>query len=98
MSARNPLPRFAWHAPFPRPTGPRPEAFPVEAEGRSAGPLFQGMRYDPAQAGLFAFAYRAFDPTVNPWTNHEPLAYVDGLNLYTFRAANPINAVNPLGA
>jgi RHS repeat-associated protein len=61
------------------------------------GPLFQGMRYDPEQASLFAFAYRAFNPTVNPWSNHEPLAYVDGMNLYTAPVVNPIHAVNPLG-
>ena len=31
------------------------------------------------------------------WIAHEPLAYVDGQNLYEALPDNPINAVNPLG-
>jgi hypothetical protein len=31
------------------------------------------------------------------WFDQKPLAYVEGMNAYVFQAANPINAVNPLG-
>ena len=36
-------------------------------------------------------------PPLDMASDHEPLANVEGLNLYTALDNNPINAVNPLG-
>ena len=80
----------------PAPVSTEGEQPPADVGDIGEGPLFQGMRYDPAQASLF-HPPRAFNSTIRPWANHEPLAYVDGMNWYTVEAANPINAVNPLG-
>jgi hypothetical protein len=89
-----PLPGPYTYRAFGPPAEPLPEADASYASGE--GPLFQGMHYDPAQSSLF-HPPLAFAPTLHPWANHDPVAYVDGMNWYTVEAANPIHVVYPLG-
>jgi RHS repeat-associated protein len=61
-----------------------------------AGQLFQGAVYDTA-AGLHDCRNRTYSPTLAAWVPHDPLGYVDGLNVYTVPSDNPTCAVDPLG-
>jgi RHS repeat-associated protein len=90
--------RFNWRMhprPTPRPDEPMPHDAVDCAEYLAWNMTFQGARHDPSKP-LFEPG-RAFDPTVAPWADHDPLAYVDGMNHYIVEGDNPINAVNPLG-
>ena len=70
------------------------------ANGGDANPMwdckFQGMRLDPNDH-MFYERQRSYSPTVKPWANHEPMGYVDGLNVYAAPVDDPVNPVNPLG-
>jgi RHS repeat-associated protein len=79
-----------------RAEGEQPTADAGEEIAEGFDQLFQGMRFDPKDS-FFHERPRAFSPTLKDWANHEPLAYVEGLNLYTALPDNPIHAVNPLG-
>jgi RHS repeat-associated protein len=91
-------PRFNWRM-HPRPTpGPEQQVLPDAgdwSEYLAWNITFQGVRHDSSKP-LFE-RQRTFDPMVAPWANHDPVAYVDGMNHYIVEGDNPINAVNPLG-
>ncbi len=67
---------------------------PAADAGEDFTQLFQGAAFDPS---LYDFAPRAFDPTVQLWADHEPLAYVEGQNLYAAFDDESGSPVNPLG-
>ncbi len=65
-----------------------------EETGTGFHQLFQGGRVDSA-AGLYDFRTRDFSPTLRRWVQNEPLAYVDGLNVYDVPPDHPIVRVDP---
>jgi RHS repeat-associated protein len=70
--------------------------FDDDAGDDVAGPLFQGMRHDPAIDAMH-FQQRDHSPTLKAWASQEPCGYVDGLNVYSAPVDEPINPINPLG-
>jgi RHS repeat-associated protein len=62
---------------------------PDDFGNETTGPMFQGLRHDPEQSWFMAHG-RSFHPKAQPWINQEPLAYVDGMNVYTAFGCNPI--------
>jgi RHS repeat-associated protein len=43
-----------------------------------------------ADAGLYLYAYRVYDPQAGRWTQRDPIDYQDSLNLYQFCGNNPL--------
>ena len=64
--------------------------------GTGFNQLFQGMAFDPA-ASLYDFRNRACSPALAAWAPHDPLGYVDGLNVYNVPPDHPLIRVDPLG-
>ncbi len=58
--------------------------------------FFKGKRYIP-EVGLYYFRARFYSPGLNRFITRDPSGYNDGLNLYTYARANPINFMDPLG-
>jgi RHS repeat-associated protein len=50
-----------------------------------------------ADAVLYLYAYRVYDPVAGRWTQRDPIDYQDSLNLYCFSGNNPENATDPDG-
>jgi len=50
-----------------------------------------------SDAGLYLYAYRAYDPIAGRWTQRDPIDYQDSINLYQFCGNNPVNNVDVLG-
>jgi RHS repeat-associated protein len=67
-----------------------------EAGGVGCNHLFQGMAFDSA-AGLYDFRNRAYSPALAAWSPHDPIGYVDGLNVYNVPPDDPLIRVDPLG-
>lgn len=65
----------------------------------TGGPGFQGLFRD-AESGLIYDRARYTNPSLGTFLAPEPsggTTYVDGIDLYVNRAANPINLLDPLG-
>ncbi|HRK29479.1 MAG TPA: RHS repeat-associated core domain-containing protein, partial [Tepidisphaeraceae bacterium] len=56
----------------------------------------QGLKHD-AETGLIYNRARYLHNTLGRFTSHDPLDYVDGLNLVAYVNANPSNSRDPLG-
>ncbi len=50
-----------------------------------------------ANSGSIYFGRRFYDPTLQRFINQDPIQELGGVNLYTFVANTPVNAVDPLG-
>jgi RHS repeat-associated protein len=51
-----------------------------------------------SHSGLVRFGARDYDPVIGRWTAKDPIGFAGGLtNLYSYVAADPINALDPLG-
>ena len=57
---------------------------------------FAGGLYD-VDTGLVRFGYRDYDPRVGRWTTKDPIGLASEVNLYSYLAGDPINAIDPLG-
>jgi RHS repeat-associated protein len=57
---------------------------------------FTGHYYH-APSNLHLAAYRAYGSTIGRWISRDPIAEVDGLNIYGYVQNNPINDFDPLG-
>ncbi len=69
----------------------------VRARSIYANPLrWTGQRSDDG-VSLYQFLYRTFSSTLGRWLQHDPLRYVDGVNLYEYVAGNPLLFTDPLG-
>ena len=58
--------------------------------------LFTGRRFDP-DTGLYYFRNRYYSASVGRFISHDPLDYVDGMNIYAYVNGNVVNMVDPLG-
>ncbi len=58
--------------------------------------LFTGREYD-AEAGLYYYRARTYDPNTGRFMQHDPAAYVDGLSLYQYAASSPSTWIDSLG-
>jgi RHS repeat-associated protein len=47
-----------------------------------------------ADAVLYLYAYRVYDPVAGRWTQRDPIDYEDSLNLYQFCGNNPVNGLD----
>ncbi len=62
--------------------------------------LFTGRRVDILDNSSLEIQYnrnRYYDQYTGRWLTHDPLGYVEGLNLYEYVATNPIMRKDPLG-
>jgi len=50
-----------------------------------------------ADAQLYLYAYRAYDPVAGRWTQRDPIDHQDSLNLYQFCGNNPAITTDALG-
>jgi RHS repeat-associated protein len=50
-----------------------------------------------APSGLSLYTFRAYDPTLQRWLNHDPLGELGGLNMYGFVSNSPLNEADPNG-
>ncbi len=48
-------------------------------------------------AGLVYFGARDYDPTTGRFISPDPAGFVDGPNLYTYVANDPVNFIDPVG-
>jgi RHS repeat-associated protein len=62
--------------------------------------LFTGRRVDILDEGSLKIQYnrnRYYDYYTGRWTTHDPLGYVDGMNLYEYVSSGPILFADPYG-
>ncbi len=50
-----------------------------------------------AQAGLYYYLYRCYDPNLQRWTNKDPIEELGGINLYNAFQNNPICYIDSNG-
>ncbi len=50
-----------------------------------------------ANSGLSLYAFRAYDPSLQRWTQRDPIGEMGGINLYGFVGNDPANQVDPFG-
>jgi RHS repeat-associated protein len=50
-----------------------------------------------AEAQLYLYAYRVYDPVAGRWTQRDPIDYEDSSNLYQFCGNNPVNRAEVMG-
>jgi RHS repeat-associated protein len=58
--------------------------------------LFTGRQFDP-ETGLYHYRARFCSPVVGRFLQPDPLAYLDGLNLYAYCFNDPVNWIDPFG-
>jgi RHS repeat-associated protein len=63
---------------------------------RIVGYRFSSKEWN-ANAGLYYYLYRFYDPNLQRWSNHDPIQERGGANLYAFVINNPINIVDVFG-
>ncbi len=73
-----------------------PDGSSRAASAVGAAFFYKGKRYIP-EAGLYYFRARFYSPALNRFITRDPSGYNDGLNLYLYARANPINFMDPMG-
>jgi len=61
---------------------------------------FTGRRLDILDSGSLKLQYnrnRYYDNYAGRWLTHDPLGYVDSMNLYEYVSSNPINRIDSMG-
>lgn len=58
--------------------------------------LFTGRDYD-YETGLYYYRARTMHPGLGRFIQHDPLMYVDGLNMYSYVMNNPLNYIDSYG-
>jgi RHS repeat-associated protein len=62
--------------------------------------LFTGRRLDILDNGSLKLAYhrnRYYDQYTGRFFTHDPMGYVDGINLYEYGGSNPVSRIDPFG-
>ena len=62
--------------------------------------LFTARRLDILNGGSLKLQYsrfRYYDPETGRWLTHDPLGYVDGMNLYEYVRSMPVSTIDPTG-
>jgi RHS repeat-associated protein len=62
--------------------------------------LFTGRRVDILDEGSLKIQYnrnRYYDYYTGRWTTHDPIGYIDGVNLYGYAASNPLVFIDSFG-
>ena len=57
---------------------------------------YTGRRLDP-ETGLYYYRNRYYSADLGRFLSHDPLDYVDGMNLYAYVAGDPVNFTDPMG-
>jgi len=76
--------------------------FTTERDNSNSGNpyLFTGRRVDILDSGSLKIQYnrnRYYDYYSGRWLTHDPLDFVDGMNLYEYVQTNPVNQIDPFG-
>ncbi|MDC1143199.1 RHS repeat-associated core domain-containing protein [Planctomycetota bacterium] len=58
--------------------------------------LYQGRRWD-VETGLYQYRARYMNPRTGRFISHDPLGYIDGMNLYEFVGSSPLSLLDPMG-
>ncbi|WP_421794270.1 RHS repeat-associated core domain-containing protein [Hydrocarboniphaga effusa] len=54
-------------------------------------------QYNDSESGLFYNYYRDYDPLTGRYIQADPIGLEGGLNVFSYVAGNPLNAIDPLG-
>ena len=78
------------------------DAYGTSGGSRSTGDPYDGFGaqwgyYTDKETGLILCTYRYYDPATGRWINRDPIGYDGGINLYSYCANNPVNAIDPSG-
>lgn len=57
---------------------------------------FAGREWD-AEAGLYYYRARYYDPKTGRFISKDPIGFAGGINLYAYVGNNPINRIDPFG-
>ncbi len=58
--------------------------------------LYAGYRFDP-ESGLYHVRNRPYHPTLGRWNSRDPMEYADGMNLYAYCGATPVEHLDASG-
>ena len=73
------------------------DSFGVLSDPTISGYTYTGREWD-AEAGLYYYRARYYDPTVGRFIERDPISFAGGdVNLYGYVQNNPINWIDPLG-
>jgi RHS repeat-associated protein len=74
----------------------RYDAFGRIEAGSPSTYAFTGREWD-SETGLYYYRARYYDPVLGRFLSEDPIAFVGGLNFYTYVGANPASFADPLG-
>jgi|ERR1051325_1954130 RHS repeat-associated protein len=60
------------------------------------GDPFSSKEIHP-NSGMYYYGHRFYDPSLQRWTNWDPIADKGGINLFAFVNSNPVSGIDPSG-
>jgi RHS repeat-associated protein len=84
------------------PTVSAPQTYTAHGEALTGGtvPFGYGAQwgyFTDSESGLQLLTNRYYDPQAGRFLTRDPIGYRGGINLYSYVANNPVNAIDPLG-